>query len=185
MPHFHLALQAGSAATLTAMRRRYTVEQFRDAAARIRAAVPGVAITTDVIAGFPGETDADFDETIAFCDEMGFARLHCFPYSHRAGTAANRMPAQVTAEVRKARMTRLLALGTALRERFLRAQAGRTLPVLWEEERDVDGERLWFGHTPNYVPVYARGEGLRNRITPVTLGQAFRDGVLASEGVAP
>ena len=186
MPHFHLALQSGSEAVLQAMRRRYSARDFRLAAERIRAAVPDAAITTDVIAGFPGESDSDFEETLTFCEEIGFARLHCFPYSIRSRTAAARMPEQVPHEVRRERLARLLALGEELSLRFRRRFAGRVRPVLWEGERKGGETRLWHGHTDNYVDVYAAGEGLHNRITPVTLGEVYHDGVLGCfPGVRP
>jgi threonylcarbamoyladenosine tRNA methylthiotransferase MtaB len=159
------------------MRRRYTLDQFRDAAARIRAAVPGAAITTDVIAGFPGESDADFEATLAFCREVGFARIHAFPYSRRAHTAAARLPAQVPETVRRERMARLLALAAELDAAHRAAGQGTVQPVLWEECREAGGESLWTGHTPAYLTVYAAGDGLANRITPVRLGAPFRDGV--------
>ncbi len=178
MPHFHLALQSGSDSVLRAMRRRYSARDFRLAAGRIRAASPDAAITTDVIAGFPGEGEGDFDETIAFCEEIGFARLHCFPYSIRSGTAAARMPGQVGPEIRKERLSRLLALGEHLSLRFRRRFAGTVRPVLWEEERASGDSAVWHGHTDNYIGVYAAGEGLHNRITPVTLGAVYDDGVL-------
>src|SRR5690606_8502268 len=116
------------------MRRRYTTDAFRQAAAQVRAAVPGAAITTDVIAGFPGETEADFDETLALCDDIGFARLHCFPYSARSQTAAAKMTGQVTPEVVRERMARLLSLGDALAERHRAANEGTVRAVLWENE---------------------------------------------------
>ncbi len=174
MPHFHLALQSGSEAVLAAMRRRYTAAEFRAAAERIRAAVPGAAITTDVIAGFPGETEEDFAATLALCREVGFARIHAFPYSQRSRTAAARMPGQLPPEVKRERMARLLALAEELSLAFRAAHRGTVRPVLWEEERH--GE--WFGHTDTYVPVYAASaEPLRNRITPVELGEVYHDGV--------
>ncbi|MGD9933525.1 MAG: MiaB/RimO family radical SAM methylthiotransferase [Dehalococcoidia bacterium] len=177
MPQFHLALQSGSDRVLSSMRRRYTTAEFFDAAARIRAAVPGAAITTDVIAGFPGETDADFDETLALCRSVGFARLHCFPYSQRLRTAAVRFPEQVPHPQRQGRMARLLALASELQSAFLASHRGETRPVLWESAREIDGETLWFGYTDNYCGVYASGERLANRILPTTLGNPFRDGL--------
>ena len=176
MPHFHLALQSGSEATLAAMRRRYTAKEFAEAADRIRAAVPGVAITTDVIAGFPGETDEDFEATLALCREVGFARLHCFPYSPRSRTAAVRMPGQLSPEVKKERMARLLALGNELSDDFRRKFQGATRPVLWEEQKGSD----WFGHTDNYIAVYTSGTGLLNRVTPTFLGEVYHDGLWGS-----
>ena len=178
MPHFHLALQSGSENTLAAMRRRYTAAEFIDAAARIRAAVPGAAITTDVIAGFPGESEQDFEATMALCREVGFARLHCFPYSQRSRTAAARMPGQVPPPVKKERMARLLALAEELSLAFRRRHSSECRPVLWEEERN--GE--WFGHTDNYIAVYTSGTGLLNRVTPAHIGEVYHDGVW---GVVP
>jgi len=181
MPHFHLALQSGSEPVLRAMRRRYTAPEYLDAVARIRAAVPGVAITTDVIAGFPGETGEDFEATLALCREAGFARLHCFPYSQRSHTAAARMPGQIAPGVRQERMRRLLALGEELSLRFRRGAAGEVRPVLWEAVREPGGERAWQGHTDNYIAVYGLGYGsgvdLRNRLTPVGIGPVYHDGV--------
>jgi threonylcarbamoyladenosine tRNA methylthiotransferase MtaB len=183
MPHFHLALQSGSESTLRGMRRRYTAEEFRAAAARIRAVIPHVAITTDVIAGFPGESDADFAETLALCRDVGFSRLHCFPYSQRSRTAAARMPGQLVPEVRKARMQQLIALGAALADEFHRTLAGTTRPVLWESRCTLPEGPHWFGHTDNYVPVYTRvtphtiDMDLYNRVTPAYIGAVYDNGV--------
>ncbi|MCC6381179.1 MAG: tRNA (N(6)-L-threonylcarbamoyladenosine(37)-C(2))-methylthiotransferase MtaB [Dehalococcoidia bacterium] len=177
MPHFHLALQSGSDAVLRAMRRRYTAEQYRQAAARIRRALPEAAITTDVIVGFPGEEEEDFAATLAFCREVGVARVHCFPYSPRSKTAAARMPRQVPLAVRQERMAQLQAMGQELGQRFREAHRGTIRPVLWEREHSVGGERLWHGYTDNYLPVYGRGEDLGNRVTPAILGGVYHDGV--------
>ncbi len=177
MPHFHLALQSGSQQTLTAMRRRYTAREFIEAAERINAAVPGAAITTDVIAGFPGESDDAFEETLDLCRRVGFARLHCFPYSQRSRTLAARMQGQLSPHIKQERMARLLALGDELSASFRRRFAGEVRPVLWEGERTIDGERLWHGHTDNYLAVYMAGKDLHNRVTPVLIGEVYHDGV--------
>ncbi len=177
MPHFHLALQAGSERTLERMRRRYTAQEYRQAAERIRAAVPEVALTTDVIAGFPGESEVDFEETLQLCREVGFARIHAFPYSQRSRTAAALMSEQVVAAARQERMRRLLELGEELSVAFRKGCGGQVRPVLWEEEREVEGRRMWFGHTDNYIPVLAEGNALGNRITPVQLGEVYHEGV--------
>ena len=177
--HFHLALQSGSDAVLGRMRRRYTVDQFRRALALIRERVPEAAITTDVIAGFPGETEAEFEETYAFCREAGFAGLHVFPYSRRSGTAAAKMPLQVPEEVKRSRMERLLALAADLKAAFLARFQGRVMPVLWETSRpgDEQGLPLWEGLTDNYIRAFARsGENLRNRIVPARLASQRPDG---------
>lgn len=183
MPHFHLALQSGSEATLRAMRRRYTAAEFRAAADRIRAAVPNAAITTDVIAGFPGESDQAFEDTLALCRQVGFSRLHCFPYSQRANTTAARLAGQVPPDVRKARMAALLALGSELVHDFNASLEGTVRPVLWESRRTGSGGDHWFGHTDNYVPVYTPvtphtiDKDLHNRLTPAYIGAVYDDGV--------
>lgn len=179
MPHFHLALQSGSERVLAAMRRRYTAREYRGAVERIRAAVPDVAITTDVIVGFPGETETEFAETLRLCEEAGFARLHVFPFSPRRGTLAAKMPGQVPNEVKRRRVGEAIALGERLRERFVRANAGRRRPVLWEELRKTPRGPRWHGYTDNYISVYASGEGLTNRILPAFVGEPYLDGAEA------
>lgn len=165
-PHFHLPLQSGSNAVLRRMRRRYTADRFRRAVALVREHVPDVAVTTDVIAGFPGETDADFEATYSLCQEIGFAAIHPFPYSRRPGTAANLMRDQVSVPVRRRRLERLLALAKASADAFRGRHLGRVMPVLWEEQR----RGAWQGLTPNYLRVYTRADGdLTNAIVPTRL----------------
>ncbi|MDE2668395.1 MAG: MiaB/RimO family radical SAM methylthiotransferase [Chloroflexota bacterium] len=185
MPHFHLALQSGADPVLARMRRRYDIADYRNALARIRAAVPDAAVTTDVIAGFPGETDGDFAATLALCEEAAFARIHAFPYSPRARTAAAGMPDQVPVEVRKERMARLLALADDLAAAFRTRFSGSVRPVLWEEQRTTPEGSRWHGLTDNYVSVYAESaDDLAGRITPAALGGSFADGLAASVGSA-
>jgi threonylcarbamoyladenosine tRNA methylthiotransferase MtaB len=173
--HFHLALQSGSEAVLRRMRRRYTKQQYRDAVVRLRRAVPDVAITTDVIAGFPGETAAEHAESLAFCREMSFAGVHVFPYSQRSGTTAFKLPDQVPDPMKKERVHQLLALAAdmsrAYRSRFL----GSTTSVLWETRRDGD---CWEGLTDTYVRVRATSAtDLANRLTTVRLLALSSDGL--------
>ena len=171
--HFHLALQSGSDATLRVMRRRYDITQYRDAAMRLRAQIgDDLAVTTDVIVGFPGETDADFEASLAFCREMRFAQMHVFPYSKRSGTVAAHMPEQVPLAVKHDRMQRMLAVAREARRAFIERFAARTMPVLWERSRvDANGDApAWDGLTDNYVRVTAHdGRDLRNTITPTRL----------------
>ena len=168
--HFHLALQSGSDAVLSRMRRRYTAEGFRRALALIRGSVPDAAVTTDVIAGFPGESEGDFEATYAFCREAGFARLHVFPYSRRPGTGAARMSDQVPEPVKRARAQHLLALARDLRAGFEGRFHGSVMPVLWERDRPGSGGRVWEGLTDNYLRAFTRSDAdLRNRILPVRL----------------
>jgi threonylcarbamoyladenosine tRNA methylthiotransferase MtaB len=172
--HFHLALQSGSDAVLSRMRRRYTAEGFRRALALIRRHVPDAAVTTDVMVGFPGESEADFEETYAFCREAAFAALHVFPYSRRPGTVAARPPLadeQVPEPAKRERARRLLALGRDLRADFERRFRGRVMPVLWERARPSESGLLWEGLTDNYIRVFTRSDAdLWNRILPVRLG---------------
>jgi threonylcarbamoyladenosine tRNA methylthiotransferase MtaB len=152
-PQFHLSLQSGCDRTLAAMRRKYDTARFRESAAALRAAFSGCALTADLIAGFPGETEADFAETLAFLEEIGFAAMHVFPYSERPGTRAAAMPEQLPKAVRAARARRAQALADALERRYLQSQVGRTLSVLFETEKDG----LWQGHSENYCLVRAEG----------------------------
>jgi threonylcarbamoyladenosine tRNA methylthiotransferase MtaB len=173
--HFHLALQNGSAGVLERMRRRYTRDEFREAVCRLRGAIPDVAITTDVIVGFPGETDAEFEECMAFCQEMAFAAIHVFPYSQRSGTVAFKLPGQVQDAVKKQRVHRLIDLASrmsrAYRERFV----GTTTSVLWEMRRDGP----WEGLTDTYVRVrIASDAALANRLTAVRLTALSEDGLI-------
>ena len=183
VPHFHLALQAGNDVTLERMRRRYNTADFRDAVSRIRAVIPEVAITTDVIAGFPGESHEDFDESLAFCEEMSFSRIHAFPYSPRERTSAFKMSDNISHSIRKDRMQKLLELGKRSNKKFRETSKGQTRSVLWEECRDIQGQSFYRGLSDTYVPVYmlsgTDGQDLQNRITPVALGDLFKDGVLA------
>ena len=185
MPHFHLALQSGADPVLARMRRRYDTDAYREALERIRAATPDAAVTTDVIAGFPGEREEDFAATLALCEEAAFARIHAFPYSPRARTAAASMAGQVPVEVRKERMARLLALASDLAADFRARFAGQVRPVLWEEQRATPQGPRWHGLTDNYVSVYAESDGdLAGRITPATLAEPLADGLSARLGSA-
>ncbi|MDO8616952.1 MAG: tRNA (N(6)-L-threonylcarbamoyladenosine(37)-C(2))-methylthiotransferase MtaB [Dehalococcoidia bacterium] len=165
-PHFHLPLQSGSDPVLKAMRRRYTAQQYREAVGAVRESVPDVAITTDVIAGFPGETAADFEQTYRLCEEMQFAAMHCFPYSKRPHTGAAQMAGHLPPAPRRARLERLLELARRSSRAFRRRLLGSTVDVLWEQE----SAGLWQGLTANYVRVYTSADvDLSNRLLPVRL----------------
>lgn len=172
--HVHLSLQSGCDTTLRRMNRKYTCAEYAAAAAAIRAARPGVAITTDIIAGFPGESDADFVESLNFAAEMGFADMHVFPFSRREGTEAATMPDQIPTKIRKERARRMIALGDELRRRFVRGNLGRVVPVLFESV--VNG--AYAGLTPNYIEVLVESaEDLRGRIFDVLLSELRNDHV--------
>jgi threonylcarbamoyladenosine tRNA methylthiotransferase MtaB len=164
--HFHLSLQSGSDAVLRRMRRRYTTTDYQKAVELIRSLVPEAAITTDVIAGFPGETNAEFEESLTFIESIGFARLHVFPYSPRPGTGAAEMPGQVDAAVVKARVARLLKLGRQCETEFKRRFKGQSLEVLFEYKEGTK----WVGYTDNYVRVAVdSNENMENRVIEVKL----------------
>ncbi|MFH1650485.1 MAG: tRNA (N(6)-L-threonylcarbamoyladenosine(37)-C(2))-methylthiotransferase MtaB [Chloroflexota bacterium] len=173
-PHFHLALQSGSDGVLRRMGRRYHAGEFRQALDMVREHIPGVAVTTDVIVGFPGETEAEFAESYRFCREAGFARIHVFPYSARPGTAAARLPGAVSPAAKKRREEAMLSLAEECRRDFRQKFTGKVMPVLWEQAR---GE-IWSGHTGNYLKVYTRsGEDLAGKLLPVRLGAVRDDGL--------
>jgi threonylcarbamoyladenosine tRNA methylthiotransferase MtaB len=173
-PHFHLSLQSGSDAVLKRMKRRYSVADYQNAVKLIRDVVPDAAITTDVIVGFPGETDAEFKETLDFCREMQFARIHVFPFSPRPGTAAAAMPQQISDALKKERSNQMLALSKESVKAFQRRFIGKTMDILWEQQTNG----IWSGLTGNYIKVYAKNsEDLTNLITPVELVKLYRDGV--------
>jgi threonylcarbamoyladenosine tRNA methylthiotransferase MtaB len=173
-PHFHISLQSGSDAVLKRMKRRYSVADYRKAVELIRNTVSDAAITTDVIVGFPGETDEEFKETINFCREMQFARIHVFPFSPRPGTAAATMPDQISDAVKKERGNQMLVLSKESIKAFQQRFIGRSLDVLWEQQ----SKDIWSGLTGNYIKVYAKsGRTLTNLITPVKLLRIYRDGV--------
>lgn len=156
---FHLSLQSGSDTVLARMNRRYTAEEYLENADRLRACMPDAAITTDVIAGFPGETGTEHRETAAFLRQMGFARIHVFPYSRRPGTRAAAMAGQLTRQEKARRTKELIAIGEGLEKAFIDRQIGIVQQVLMEE----DGT----GYTGNYVRVRcpgSAGELVRVRI---------------------
>ncbi len=179
-PHLHLPLQSGSAATLKRMLRKTTPASFRELISSARRLIPGAAITTDLIAGFPAETEAEFSETLAFVREMNFAGGHVFPYSPRPGTPAVRIREQVPPQTAKHRsqalQTVLAESSTAYRQNFI----GQTLPVLWEASA-VRSERGWQieGLTSNYLRVKAHSPELRwNRLDLVRLTGHSDDGLI-------
>lgn len=151
-PHFHLSMQSGCDEVLRRMHRRYTKAQYLAAARRLQTAFPGCAITTDVLTGFPGETDADALETLAFVRTVGFARIHVFPYSRRSGTVADTLPDQVPEAVKRSRAEELTDTGNQLEIAFVESLLGTTQTVLFET-RLADG--LCEGYTPSYVRVRA------------------------------
>ena len=155
--HFHLALQSGSDAVLERMRRRYSIADYRRAVASIRQAVPGAAITTDIMVGFPGETCQEFEESYRFCREIGFANIHVFAYSPRPGTLAAKMPEQVHDRLKKERSQRMLELAQESVEKFRERFLGQNTVVLWEKEV-AQGSGIYSGLSDNYIRVFTQSD---------------------------
>ncbi len=177
--HFPLSLQSGCDKTLKAMNRRYTANEYALAVDRLRAAYPDVAITTDIIVGFPGETEEDFVESINFARRVGLSKIHVFPYSPKTGTPAAKMPNQVPPDVKNDRAARLIAVSDELNKTFTEKLKGRTMPVLFEI-RNKDG--YFEGHTENYIKVLVKTEDdLRNQIINVRIGEYCGDETVYGE----
>ncbi len=167
-PHFHLSLQSGSDAVLRAMNRHYTREEYLAACARIRAYFPEAAITTDIIVGYPTETEEDFALSLSIVQEAGFSRVHAFPFSPRAGTAAAKLP-DLPAAVKRERMARMLAEAARAEQAFLAGMEGKRAVALFE-----DGG----GYTENYIRVFCEG-AREGSLCKVVLKEKFKDGVRA------
>lgn len=163
--HFHLSLQSGCDRTLRAMNRKYDTAAFFAVTERLRAAFPGCALTGDLIVGFPGETQTDHAETLAFLQKCGFADLHVFPYSRRPGTVADRMPEQHTAAEKARRAAEAQAVADELRARYLQEQIGAELEVLFEND---EGEGS-LGHSDNYLLVRVPAPGLHGQVKTVKI----------------
>lgn len=180
--HFHLSLQSGCDATLKRMNRHYTTTYYANAVDMLREAFPDTAVTTDIIVGFPGETEAEFEETLLFAKSTGFAKIHVFPFSERKGTAAALMPDKITAEIKNERCRILNETAAESRRAFLHTFIGKTVPVLFESERNG----LMCGYTPNYAEVRVKAEAsLCNIVRNVLITQAsgeYVTGELYSDG---
>ena len=156
MPHMHLPLQSGADSVLRRMARRCKTAEFAELVAQARRQVPGFNVTTDIIVGFPGETDAEWQETLAYVERIGFGHLHIFTYSAREGTKAARLPDPVAAPIKKQRSQALHELGDQLKHAWLQSQLGQTVAVLWEYGKpdEMQGHTTtYIGYTPNYCKV--------------------------------
>ena len=168
--HFHLSLQSGCDKTLKEMNRKYDTEKYRQAAATLRKYLPKVALTTDIIVGFPGETEEDFRESYAFAEEIGFAKIHVFPYSPKRGTPAAARKDQLLNAVKSERSHTLIQLSDRMAADFLADAVGTDAEVLYER---AVGEGIYEGHTTNYMKVHGRSEAdLTNRIAKTHITRA-------------
>ena len=163
--HFHLSLQSGCDRTLKAMNRKYDTAGFYRAAELLRCFFPGCALTADLITGFPGETEQDQAETLAFLERCRFSDMHIFPYSRRPGTPADKMPGQCTSALKAARAHEAQAVARRMHADFLRSCVGETLPVLFETGEGAGS----VGHSDTYVLVRVPDEGLRGELRPVRI----------------
>ena len=163
-PHFHLSMQSGCDATLKRMNRKYDTARFMESCALLRKYFDDPAITTDLITGFPGETEEEFAQTLDFIARVGFAEMHVFPYSIRPGTKAAEMP-QVDMPVREERAARAAAIAKEMHEKYLARCVGKTFPVLFERDRQGGSA----GHAPNYMEVSVAHEGLHNEVKNVKI----------------
>lgn len=179
-PHFHMPLQSGSDYLLKRMRRRYTSAQYAGAVERVRASVPGVAITADVILGFPGEEEQHFQESLQFAKMMEFASMHVFPYSVRPGTSAAYMGPKVDERTKRRRMEEMLALAQEQASAFRRRSIGTTRQVLWERAEVREGRPVYLGLTDNYLKVHKEQDTpLLNQITSARLVAEVGESLLA------
>ena len=178
-PHFHLSLQSGCDETLKRMNRHYTTEEYAAGCDILRRYFDNPAITTDVIVGFPGETEEEFEATKAFLERIGFYEMHIFKYSRRAGTRADRMPEQVPEQVKSVRSEVLLKLEKQMSKAYRESFSGKKKTVLLEEKTEIGGRAYMIGHTMEYVKaVVPYADDLKNKMTEGVLKEALNDEVL-------
>ncbi len=179
-PHFHIPLQSGSDTVLRAMRRRYDIRRFAETVKLVRDALPNAGVTTDIIVGFPGEGDGEFDAGYEFAESMAFSDMHVFPYSQRPGTSAAYLKKQVDDGVKKGRMAKMLELAADGHQKFRQGQLGAISSVLWEPQRSSATSTAWNGLTGNYIRVRTDSRrDLANTITNAQLTEFSGDRVLA------
>jgi threonylcarbamoyladenosine tRNA methylthiotransferase MtaB len=175
--HFHLALQSGSQTVLQRMKRSYSLDQYQRTMNLIKDTIPEAAITTDIMVGFPGESDKEFEQSYSFCQQAGFANIHVFPFSRRPGTTAAGMPNQIEDKVKQERNRRMLELSRSSRCHFREQFLGQTVPVLWEQETKPGGG-IYSGLTSNYIRVFAHSaKSLSNEITLAKLLEFRNQGI--------
>ena len=173
-PQFHLSLQSGSDSVLKRMRRKYDSARYFESVQLLKKYFPDCAITTDLIVGFPGETEQELEESLAFAEKCGFAAMHIFPYSRRDGTPAAAMDGQIPGSVKAERAAKAGALAKRLREKYDTALIGTVQEVLFEQEE----QGLFTGHAKNGVKIYAKGEYLHNALRYVLITKICDDGVI-------
>ena len=172
-PQFHLSMQSGSDTVLARMKRKYDTARYLESVQLLKTHFPGCAVTTDMIVAFPGETEEEFAESLAFIQKCGFADMHIFPYSRRPGTPADKFPGQLGNAIKEERSKAAIAVAAEMNTAYRQALVGTVQEVLFEE---ASGE-YFTGHAPNYVKVFARGEALHNQVRSVRITGLYADGV--------
>ena len=173
-PQFHLSMQSGCDTVLARMKRKYDTARYYESVCLLKEAFPGCAVTTDMIVAFPGETEEEFAQSLAFIRKCGFADMHIFPYSRRPGTPADKMPGQHPNAVKEQRSRAAIAVAEEMSRAYRETLIGTTQSVLFEEPEDG----FFTGHAPNYVKVYVEGADLHNQIRNVTITGLYKDGVM-------
>ena len=173
-PQFHLSMQSGCDAVLKRMHRKYDTDRFYESVSLLREYFPGCAVTTDMIVAFPGETEEEFAESLAFIQKCAFSEMHIFPYSRRPGTPADKMPGQHNNDTKDQRSKAAIAIGDRMSRAYRESLIGTVQEVLFEEPI----EQHYTGHAPNYERVYAVGQDLHNQIRSVRITGLYQDGVL-------
>ena len=175
-PQFHLSMQSGCDTVLSRMKRKYDTARYLQSVTLLNAHFPGCAVTTDMIVAFPGETEEEFSQSLAFIQKCGFADMHIFPYSRRPGTPADKMPGQHCNATKEARSKKAIAVAEKLSAAYRKNLIGTVQQVLFEEP---EGE-YFTGHAPNYVKVYVKAADLHNRVLSVKIKSLHTDGVIGS-----
>ncbi len=173
-PQFHLSMQSGCDTVLARMRRKYDTGRYYESVRLLKSAFPGCAISTDMIVAFPGETEEEFAESLAFIRKCGFSDMHIFPYSRRPGTPADKMPGQHDNATKEARSRAAIAVAEDMSRAYRENLVGSALDVLFEEA----GGGYYTGHAPNYVKVYAKGQNLHNEVRSVRITGLYQDGLI-------
>ena len=173
-PQFHLSMQSGCDSVLARMKRKYNTARYLESVQLLKTHFPGCAVTTDMIVAFPGETEEEFAESLAFIRRCGFADMHIFPYSRRPGTPADKMPGQHNNATKEQRSRAAIAVAAEMNREYRENLIGTVQEVLFEE---MDGE-YYTGHAPNYVKVYAVGTDLHNQVRSVRITDLYKDGVV-------
>lgn len=173
-PQFHLSMQSGCDTVLERMKRKYDTARYYESVSLLKEQFPGCAVTTDMIVAFPGETEAEFQQSLDFIQKCGFADMHIFPYSRRPGTPADKMPGQLNNDTKEARSRAAIAVAAQMSRSYRENLIGSIQDVLFE---DTEGE-YYTGHAPNYAKCYVEGKDLHNQIRKVEITAVYQDGVL-------